>query len=388
MIYLDHNATTRPAPEAVQEMLDVLAHAWANPSSTHEPGQAARRILSDARTRVAAALGCAGNELVFTSGATESNHMAVLGALRALKPQGRWRVVMSAVEHPGLLALGQRLQDEGGSLSLIPVTPRGELDLVAAERLIGPDVALVSVMGANNETGVLMPLAQVAALAHAQGALCHVDATQLLGKSPQRFDDSGADLWSVSAHKLHGPKGSGALVIRKGLLAPAGLPPLLAGRQERNRRGGTENLPGIAGFAAAAERMSVHLGADLLHMAVLRDRLEAGLRATLGADLQVYGEGAARLPNTSCVRFGALESERVLGKLERAGVVASSGAACTASGTQPSHVLLAMGATPAEARGSVRFSLGRDSTAAEIDETLAVVRRVIVPLLAEATAAA
>lgn len=388
MIYLDHNATTRPAPEAVQEMLDVLAHAWANPSSTHEPGQAARRILSDARTRVAAALGCAGNELVFTSGATESNHMAVLGALRALKPQGRWRVVMSAVEHPGLLALGQRLQDEGGALSLIPVTPRGELDLVAAERLIGPDVALVSVMGANNETGVLMPVAQVAALAHAQGALCHVDATQLLGKSPQRFDDSGADLWSVSAHKLHGPKGSGALVIRKGLLAPAGLPPLLAGRQERNRRGGTENLPGIAGFAAAAERMSVHLGADLLHMAVLRDRLEAGLRATLGADLQVYGEGAARLPNTSCVRFGALESERVLGKLERAGVVASSGAACTASGTQPSHVLLAMGATPAEARGSVRFSLGRDSTAAEIDETLAVVRRVIVPLLAEATAAA
>jgi cysteine desulfurase len=152
MIYLDHNATTRPAPEALQEMLDVLTHAWANPSSTHEPGQAARRILSDARTRVAAALGCAGNELVFTSGATESNHMAVLGGLHAGRPQGRWRVVMSAVEHPGLIALGQRLKEEGGSLSLIPVTPSGELDLAAAERLIGPDVALVSVMGANNET--------------------------------------------------------------------------------------------------------------------------------------------------------------------------------------------------------------------------------------------
>jgi cysteine desulfurase len=249
-------------------------------------------------------------------------------------------------------------------------------------------VALVSVMGANNETGVLMPTAEVAALAHAQGALCHVDATQLVGKSALRFADSGADLWSASAHKLHGPKGSGVLLIRKGLLAPAGLPVLLSGRQERNRRGGTENLPGIAGFAAAAERMAERLATDLVHMAALRERLEAGLRAVVGAELQVYGEGAARLPNTSCVRFGALESERVLGRLERAGVIASSGAACTASGTQPSHVLLAMGATPAEARGSVRFSLGRDTRAAEIDETLAVVRRVILPLLAEATSPA
>jgi len=386
MIYLDHNATTRPAPEAVQEMLDVLGHAWANPSSTHEPGQAARRILSDARTRVATALGCAGNELVFTSGATESNHHAVLGALRAGRPQGRWRVVMSAVEHPGLIALGQRLKDEGGSLSLIPVNARGELDLAAAERLIGPDVAIVSVMGANNETGVLMPLAEVARLAHAQGALFHVDATQLVGKSTLRFADSGADLWSVSAHKLHGPKGSGALLIRKGVLAPTGLPPLLSGRQERNRRGGTENLPGIAGFAAAAERMSGRLAADLAHMAAMRDRLEAGLRDLLGEDLVIYGAGTQRLPNTSCVRFGALESERVLGKLERAGVIASSGAACTASGTQPSHVLLAMGASAAEAKGSVRFSLGADTSAAEIDETLAVVGRVIVPLLAEAAA--
>lgn len=386
MIYLDHNATTRPAPEVLQEMLDVLGHAWANPSSTHGPGQAARRILGDARTRVAAALGCAGNELVFTSGATESNHTAVLGALRAGRPQGRWRVVMSAVEHPGLIALGQRLKEEGGSLSLIPVDARGELDLAVAERLIGPDVALVSVMGANNETGVLMPLAEVARMAHAQGALCHVDATQLVGKSALCFADSGADLWSVSAHKLQGPKGCGALLIRKGLLAPAGLPPLLAGRQERNRRGGTENLPGIVGFAAAAERMAMRLGPDLAHMAAMRERLEAGLRARLGDALVIYGEGAARLPNTSCVRFGPLESERVLGKLERAGVIASSGAACTASGTQPSHVLLAMGASAAEARGSVRFSLGPDTSTAEIDETLAVVQRVVQPLLAQVAA--
>ena len=381
MIYLDHNATTRPAPEAVQEMLDVLGHAWANTSSQHGPGQDAKRALGAARAVVARVLGCKAVEVVFTSGATESNHHAVLGALRAGRPQGRWRVVMSAVEHPGLIALGQRLKDEGGSLSLIPVNARGELDLAAAERLIGPDVAIVSVMGANNETGVLMPLAEVARLAHAQGALLHVDATQLVGKSMLRFADSGADLWSVSAHKLHGPKGCGALLIRKGVLAPTGLPPLLSGRQERNRRGGTENLPGIAGFAAAAERMSGRLAADLAHMAAMRDRLEAGLRDLLGEDLVIYGAGTQRLPNTSCVRFGALESERVLGKLERAGVIASSGAACTASGTQPSHVLLAMGCSAAQARAGVRFSLGRDTTPAQIRRTVEAAARVVHPLM-------
>ncbi len=378
MIYLDHNATTRTAPEALQEMVDVMERAWANPSSTHGPGQTARRILSDARTRVATALGCLGNELVFTSGATESNHMAVLGAVQLGRAAGRRRLVMSAVEHPGLIALGRRLQDQGVTLDLIPVNARGELDLEAARALIGPDVALLSVMAANNETGVLMPMAELAELARAHQVPFHSDATQWVGKGAVRFADSGADLWSVSAHKLNGPKGVGALIVRKGLNWPA----LHSGKQERNRRGGTENLPGIAGLAAAGDRMLRSQAEDVRHMAVLRDRLEAGLRR-LAPDVHVYAAGVARLPNTLCVRFGVQDADRVLGKLERAGVIASSGAACSAGGTQPSHVLLALGASPTEAKGSIRFSLGRDTTAAEIDETLAVVTRVILPLLQE-----
>lgn len=382
-VYLDHNATTRPAPEVVQEMLDSLQRVWANPSSTHEPGQAARRALADARTRVAGLLGCQGAELVFTSGATEANHMAVLGALEPGRAGKRRRLVLSAVEHPGLLALAARLRAQGHAVDLIPVDADGRLDLAAARALIGDDVALVSVMGANNETGVLMPVAEVAALAHAAGCLLHVDATQLVGKTGMRFDASGADLWSVSAHKLHGPKGVGALLVRKGLAWPA----LFSGRQERQRRGGTENMPGILGFAAAAERAAYTLDADLAHMRELQARLESGLAAAFPA-LHLYGAAAPRLPNTSCLRFGTLDAEQVLGRLERAGIVASSGAACTASGTQPSHVLLAMGEPPLHAKASVRLSLGRDTRADDIDRTIAAAIQTLAPLLAMTPGAA
>jgi cysteine desulfurase len=376
-IYLDHNATTAPAPEVVREMLDTLERAWANPSSSHEPGQAAKRALADARVRVAHFLGCLPAEIVFTSGATEANHMAVLGALAATRGSGRKRIVMSAVEHPGLLALGTRLRDEGMTVDLIPVDVQGRLDLARAAQLIGPDVAVVSVMGANNETGVLMPVAELAALCQAAGCWLHVDATQRAGKSLLDFARSGAHLMSVSAHKLHGPKGVGALVVKKGVVVQS----LLAGRQERQRRGGTENLPGIVGFAAACERTAATLVADMIRMELLRDELEAGLAALPG--VYVYGRDVPRLPNTVCVRFGDLASDPVLTRLERAGVVASSGAACTAGGTQPSHVLLAMGESAEHAKGGIRFSLGRDSTAADIQHTLQAVQRVLLPLMAE-----
>jgi cysteine desulfurase len=380
-IYLDHNATTAPAPEVVDEMLDALQRAWANPSSTHEPGQTARRLLADARARVASFLGCQGAELVFTSGATEANHQAVLGALARLQAESggtRVRLLVSAVEHPGLLALAERLAGEGVPVDRIAVDGQGRLDVADLTRLLAQgDVALVSVMGANNETGVCMPIAEVAAQAHAAGAWLHVDATQLAGKARLDFAASGIDLMSVSAHKLHGPKGVGALVVRKGRT----LPPLLAGRQERHRRGGTENLPGIAGFAAACDRAARTLDDDLTRMTRLREALEDGLRSVLPPGLVVCGEQAERLPNTLCVRFGEIDSERVLGRLERAGVVASSGAACTASGTQPSHVLLAMGQTPVQARAGVRFSLGRDTTPAEIRAVIGIVARVVHPLM-------
>ncbi|NML16143.1 cysteine desulfurase family protein [Azohydromonas caseinilytica] len=378
-VYLDHNATTRPVPEAVAAMVQALQQCWANPSSTHEPGQDARRLLAQARGRVAAFLGCQAAEVVFTSGATEANHMALLGALKA---GTRRRLVLSAVEHPGLLALGLRLGAEGVPVDFIPVDAQGRLDLAAARSLIRDDVALVSVMGANNETGVLMPVAELAALAHAAGAWMHVDATQLAGKAPLSFAASGADLMSVSAHKLGGPKGVGALLVRKGLP----LPPLLAGRQERHRRGGTENLPGIAGFAAACKRAAATLAADIARMEALRRRLEEALLAALPG-VHVYGRAAERLCNTLCLRFGTLDAEQVLSQLERAGIVASSGAACSAGGTQPSHVLRAMGESPLHAKAGVRLSLGPDTTPEHIAAAIAAATGRLRPLLAQAAAA-
>jgi cysteine desulfurase len=380
-IYLDHNATTPVAPEVVAEMIDAMQRAWANPSSVHAPGQSARRALADARVRVARFLGCRGSELVFTSGATEANHMAALGALAAARGTARRRWVLSAVEHPGLLALAQGQRAQGVPVDLIPVDGQGRLDLVAARALIGDDVALVSVMGANNETGVLMPLREVAALAQAQGALLHVDATQLAGKAELNFADSGADFMAVSAHKLNGPKGVGALLVRQGRT----LPPLLAGRQERHRRGGTENLPGIVGFAAACDRAGATLAQDIASMRRLRLRLEQGLLEAL-PEARVFGAAAERLANTVCLRFAALDADPVLTRLERAGVVVSSGAACSAGGTQPSHVLLAMGCSPAQARAGVRFSLGREHGPQDIDRTIAAAVQAVRPLLAEAAA--
>jgi len=388
-VYLDCNATTRPSTPVIEEMLDCLRGAWGNPSSTHGPGQAARRVLADARTRVATFLGCTGAELVFTSGATEANHMALLGALELrLRPgttahdgptgRARRRLVISSVEHAASLALAERLRARGQPVDLIPVNRNGELDLDAAAAVIRDDVALVSVMGANNETGVLMPTQELAALAHAAGAPLHVDATQLVGKTTLRFDASGADLWSVSAHKLGGPKGVGALVVRKGLAWPA----LFSGRQERVRRGGTENLAGIVGFAAAAELTGRTLAMDIAHMRGLQARLESGLRRAC-PDVHVHGAAAARLPNTTCLRFGTLDADQVLGKLESAGVVASSGAACSASGSQPSHVLVAMGESTLHARAGVRFSTCRDTSTDDIDHAVAAAARVLAPLLQE-----
>ncbi|MBL8359950.1 MAG: cysteine desulfurase [Rubrivivax sp.] len=379
-VYLDWNATAPVLPEAVAEMLDVMQHAWANPSSTHAPGQAARRVLADARARVAAFLGARAAEVVFTSGATEANHLAVRGTLAAAREAGgahgaRRRLVLSAVEHPGLMALAAQLRREGTPVDLIPVDRQGRLDLDAAHALIGDDVALVSVMGANNETGVLMPCAELAALTHARGAPLHVDATQLAGKSMLSFAQTGADLMSVSAHKIGGPRGVGALLVRQG----QALVPLLAGRQERHRRGGTENLPGIAGYAAACGRTAATLADDLAAMAQLRQRLERGLCARLPGTV-VLGGLASRLPNTVCVSFGGLDADAVLTRLERAGVVASSGAACSAGGTQPSHVLLAMGLDEHAARSGVRFSIGRDTQAAQIDAAIAAAVRAIEPL--------
>jgi len=262
------------------------------------------------------------------------------------------------------------------------VRPDGRLDLPAAAALMGPDLALVSLMAANNETGVLMPVAEVAALAHAAGAVLHVDATQYIGKQPFAFAACGADAASLSAHKFNGPKGVGALLLRQG----TAFVPQTLGSQERGRRGGTENLPAIAGLAAALELLG-DIPAEAARVAGLRDALEAGLAAALPG-LHVWSQGVPRLPGTSYLRFGLLPAEVVLQRLERLGVAASSGAACASGGSEPSHVLQAMGVPPDEALAAVRLSLGRNTTAQEVAQLLATLPPLLEPLLRECALAA
>jgi cysteine desulfurase len=384
MIYLDHNATTPPAPAVLAAVVETLSGCWANSSSQHGPGQQARRVLAAARATVARVLGCKPAEVVFTSGATEANHLAVRGLLAAA-PVGRRRVLFSRVEHAGHLKLARALAESGVPVDLLPVHADGTLDLAAAAALMGPDVALVSLMAANNETGVLMPVTEVAALAHAAGAALHVDATQFIGKLPFDFAGCGADAVSFSAHKLQGPKGCGALLLRQG----TALQPQTLGSQERGRRGGTENLPAIAGLAAALDALgdADAQAAEAQRQAALRDTLEQGLLRALPAT-HVWSRGVSRLPGTSYLRFGALPAELVLQRLERLGVAASSGAACSSGGSEPSHVLTAMGVPAEEALCAVRLSLGRGSAENEIRALLDSLPPLLAPLLQNETAAA
>ncbi len=380
-IYLDHNATTPPLPEVVHEVADCMTRIWGNASSTHAIGQEAKQKSAASRGALAKLLGCKPAEIIFTSGATEANHMALLGAQKLIEaegPAGRTRLVLSAVEHAGVQKLAKVIDDHV-RVDFIPVLPDGMLDMAAAHQLIGPDVALVSVMAANNETGVVMPIAQIAELAHACGARLHVDATQLLGKLPFDFATSGADLVSVSAHKLHGPKGVGALLLKQGVAWPV----LFAGSQERGRRGGTENLPGIAGFVKAAQSvLTKDLPAVAARVAALRDRLQQGLLHALPGT-EVWAADAPRLPNTLYLRFGLLDADLVLNRLERVGVIASSGSACSAGGSEPSLVLSAMGVPRDEALCAIRLSLSDTATGDEIERVIKSVSAELQPLLQE-----
>ena len=373
MIYLDHNATTPPAPEVLAAMLTVLSGVWANSSSQHGPGQEAKRVLGAARATVARVLDCKPAEVIFTSGATEANHLAVRGLLAAAAP-GRRRVVFSSVEHAGQLRLARALMEAGIAVDLIPVLSNGQLDLAAAASLMGPDVALVSLMAANNETGVLMPVAEVGALAHAAGTLLHVDATQWIGKLPFHFANCGADAVSLSAHKFQGPKGIGALLLRQGVA----LEPQTLGSQERGRRGGTENLAGIVGMAAALDLLG-DVSLEAARLATLRDALESGLRDAL-PDTHVWCQDLPRLPGTSYLRFGHLSVDVVLQRLDRLGVAVSSGAACSSGGSAPSHVLTAMGVPADEALAAVRFSMGRSTTLEDITTLLNTLPPLLEPL--------
>lgn len=374
-IYLDNNATTRPTPEVLAAMQACQDEAWGNPSSKHRVGDAARQRMNSARAEVAALLAASAAELVFTSGATEANHMAILGAL-ALQPQRR-HIVSSLVEHPSTLLLLRHLQTQGVRISWIAVDEHGQLQLDELAAAITPDTALVSLMWANNETGVVFPIAQAAELARQRGVLFHTDAVQAMGRVPCDVTGMGVDLLSLSAHKLHGPKGIGALYVRKGIK----LPPLLFGHQERGRRGGTEDVAGIVGLGVAAAQARAALP-RMQAVSALRQRFERGLARL--PQVKINGAGAVRLPNTVSVRFGQIHAERVLDRLDRLGICASSGSACTASGDMPSHVLMAMGMSSEQAVATIRFSLSRDTREDEIDAVLAALLQIVQPLQARA----
>lgn len=370
MVYLDNNATAPVAPECVDAMLACLRDGYGNPSSKHRLGGEAKQQVSEARAQVAAMLGATPPEIVFTSSGTESNHMAIMGAL-ALNP-GKRHIVTSAVEHPSSLLLLRHMEMQGVQVTYLAVDERGCLDLSDLEQAVAGDTALVTLMWANNETGVVFPIAQAASIAHQRGALFHTDAVQAAGKIPLDVVQAPVDLLSLSGHKFHAPKGVGALFVRKGIK----LPPLFFGHQERGRRGGTENVPAIVGLGVASQLAVQGMADELTRVKALRDRLETAILAQLPF-ARVNGIGAERVPNTTNIVFGKLDSEILLNRLDKAGIFASSGAACTAGGSEASHVLTAMGLERETALASIRFSLSRYTAGSMIDRVLEVLLAVV-----------
>ncbi len=373
MIYLDHNATTPVDPEVLTAMLPWFTERPGNAGSAHALGHLSEAAVNRAREQVATLLGCAPAELVFTSGATEALNQAIRGVVEAF-PAKR-HVVISAVEHPAVQALATWLASQGVVVSVAPVDGAGRLDLAALEALIRPDTALVVVMAANNETGVINPLDDVGQRVKAKGSLLLVDATQVVGKIPVNVAHGPADLLCCSAHKFYGPKGVGALFIRRGLRLK---PLLIGGGQERGRRGGTENVPGLVGLGAAAALASERLG-YMTCVEELRDHLEAALLAAIPR-MQVLGAGAPRLPNTSLLAIEGVEGEALLLRLDRAGICVSTGSACSTGHKEPSHVLRAMAVDPAAARGTLRVSLGRTTTAQDVEALEALLPGVVAEL--------
>jgi cysteine desulfurase len=369
-VYLDYNATTPVRPEVVEEMLHCLGGEAGNPSSLHGFGRRARSLREAARERVAAAVGCRPGEVLFTSGGTEADNLAIRGLLAA-RPERR-HVVTAATEHEAILSTIQALAGAVDG-TVLPVDRLGRVDADDVEAVLRPDTLLVTLMAANNETGVLADLDAVGACCRRRRIPFHTDAVQLLGKVPFRFDELPVDLVSISSHKIGGPKGVGALVVREGVSLR---PMQTGGSQERGIRPGTENLPGIVGFARAAEMAVAELETEGPRLAALRDRLEQGILAAC-ADAVVNGAGARRLPNTSNVSFPGLDGEALLISLDLEGVAVSTGAACHAGAASPSHVLLAMGRTRDEAGASLRFSLGSRSKTSEIEEVLEILPRVL-----------
>jgi cysteine desulfurase len=376
LCYLDNNATTRPAPEVVEAMLPYLTEWYGNPSSVHRFGQRSRQAVDVARGQVAALLGCAEAELTFTGGGTEAVNTVVRGLFAARAP--RRRIVTSSVEHSATRELSTQLAREGAEVVAVPVDGRGLLDLDALRAAVADDAALVTLMWANNETGVLFPVAEVAEICRARRVPFHCDGTQAVGKVSTDVKAAGVDAMSLASHKFHGPKGVGGFYARRGLRVR---PLLVGGPQEHGRRGGTENVPGVVGMGRAAELAAIALPEMATRVAGFRDRLERQILATIDG-AAVNGSCDCRLPNTTNVAFPRLEAEAILLLLSERGVCASAGAACSSGSLEPSHVLRAMAIDEKLAHGAIRFSLSRYTTDAEVDRALAVLPEVITRLRA------
>jgi len=372
-IYLDHNATTPPAPEVVEAVATAMRDEVGNASSVHFFGQRAKTAVDAARASVATFLGGEPSEIVFTSGGTESDNFAVRGVAEALHASGRRHLVASAIEHEAVLATLAALETRGWTVTRLPVGNAGLVDPAALEAAVTPQTALVSVMHANNEIGTIQPVAELAAIARAHGAVFHTDAVQSAGKTPIDVTALGVDLLSISGHKLRGPKGVGALWIRRGTRLTA---LMTGGRQERNRRAGTENVPAIVGLGVAAALAAAGLGRDTARIAALRDRLEqAVLDAVPGTD--VNGDRTCRVGNTTSISFDGVEAESLLIALDLEGIAVSTGSACSSGTLEPSHVLRAMGLSPHRVQSALRFSLGTTTTDADIAQVLNVLPPIV-----------
>jgi cysteine desulfurase len=375
VIYLDNNATTKVDPAVLEAMLPYLTEHYGNPSSMHSFGGQVGKALKQARGQVANLLGAEESEIVFTSCGTEGNNTAIRSALAA-QPDRR-HIITTEVEHACVLNVCKQLEKQGYTVTYLSVNRQGQLDLNELEAAITGNTALVTTMYANNETGVVFPVEQVGAIAKEYGAAFHVDAVQVAGKLPLNLKTSTIDLMTISGHKLHAAKGVGALYVRRGFRFR---PFLLGGHQERGRRAGTENVPGIIGLGKAAEIANFEL--KYMHReSRLRDRLERGLLASI-PDCEVNGHLTQRLPNTTNIGFKYIEGEAILFSLNQYGICASSGSACTSGSLEPSHVLRAMGLPYTILHGSIRFSLSRFTTDAEVDRVLEVMPGIVARLRA------
>lgn len=370
-IYLDNSATTRVDDLVLEAMLPSLRENFGNASSVHIFGQEARAMVEDARRSVAELLGADTREVVFTSGGTESDNWALWGVFRGSGRPGN-HIITTRIEHPAILATCRALESAGAEITYVPVDASGRVDPAAVEAAIRETTVLISVMHANNETGVIQPIEEISRIARARGVVLHTDAVQSVGKIPVNAPTLGADLLSLSGHKIHGPKGVGALYIRKGTkIAPF----MTGGSQERKRRAGTENVSAIAGIGAAARLARTRLPEMQSRVAALRDRLESRLTSRI-AGVRVNGEGA-RIPTISNLSFERLEGEAAVIALDLEGVAVSTGSACSSGSLDPSHVLTAMGLRPEIVQSSLRFSLCYHSTEQEIDRAAEIVEAVV-----------